>query len=124
MSNINSSIHWIVPTLAGTFLATSLLVIYVAYMNYLVEAYPDYAASLIAVNTFARSAGTAASPLFTTFMFNALGVNGGGSLVAGVATLFAATPFVFYKYGKKIRAKSKYSTAVSDNDTRSDEEKA
>lgn len=29
------SVHWIVPTLAGVFLATSILLIFVAYLNYL-----------------------------------------------------------------------------------------
>ena len=32
-----NSIHWIVPTIAGTFLATSILLIFVAYLNYLTE---------------------------------------------------------------------------------------
>jgi hypothetical protein len=41
-------------------------------------------------------------------MFAALGVGGGGSLIAGVATLLAAIPFLFYKYGKQIRLRSKF----------------
>lgn len=67
-----------------------------------------YAASAIAANTIARSACGAAAPLFTFQMFTALGVGGGGSLVAGVATLLAAIPFLFYKYGKQIRLRSKF----------------
>lgn len=67
-----------------------------------------YAASAIAANTIARSACGAAAPLFTSQMFAALGVGGGGSLIAGVATLLAAIPFLFYKYGKQIRLRSKF----------------
>lgn len=67
-----------------------------------------YAASAIAANTIARSACGAAAPLFTSQMFTALGVGGGGSLIAGVATLLAAIPFLFYKYGKHIRLRSKF----------------
>ncbi|KAK6065412.1 major facilitator superfamily transporter [Seiridium cupressi] len=103
-----NSIHWIVPTIAGVFLATSLMLIFVGFLNYLVDAYLLYAASAIAANTVARSACGAAAPLFTTYMFDALGVGGGGSLIGGVATLLAFIPFVFYRYGEGIRRRSKF----------------
>ncbi|KAJ4124972.1 hypothetical protein NW768_009313 [Fusarium equiseti] len=103
-----NSIHWIVPTIAGTLLATSLMLIFVAYLTYLVDVYLMYAASAIAANTIARSACGAAAPLFTNQMFDALGVGGGGSLIGGVATILAVIPFLFYKYGKQIRVRSKF----------------
>ncbi|KAJ6167110.1 hypothetical protein N7470_002557 [Penicillium chermesinum] len=102
------SIHWIVPTLAGCFLSSSLLLIFVAYLNYLVDVYLMYAASAIAANTIARSACGAAAPLFTNQMFSAMGIGGGGSLIGGVAALLAVIPFLFYKYGKQIRIRSKF----------------
>lgn len=67
-----------------------------------------FAASALAANTVARSAAGAAAPLFTQYMFNALGVGGGGSLIGGVAVLLAPIPFVFYKYGEPIRKRSKF----------------
>lgn len=85
-----------------------LLLIFVAYLNYLVDVYLMYAASAVAANTIARSACGAAAPLFTNQMFTALGVGGGGSLIGGVAALLAAIPFLFYKYGKQIRVRSKF----------------
>ncbi|EHA22184.1 hypothetical protein ASPNIDRAFT_192510, partial [Aspergillus niger ATCC 1015] len=108
MLTIISYIHWIVPTIAGGFLTAAMLLIFVAYLNYLVDVYMMYAASAIAANTIARSACGAAAPLFTNQMFAAMGVGGGGSLVGGVAALLAVVPFLFYKYGKQIRAKSKF----------------
>ncbi|OTA94938.1 hypothetical protein M434DRAFT_70141 [Hypoxylon sp. CO27-5] len=101
-------IHWIVPTIAGVFLATSLMLIFVGYLNYLVDSYLMYAASAIAVNTVCRSACGAAAPLFTNYMFDALGIGGGGSLIGGVATVLALIPFAFYKYGERIRIRSKF----------------
>jgi hypothetical protein len=80
-------VHWIVPTIAGALLATSLLLIFVGYLNYLVDTYLMYAASAIAANTIARSACGAAAPLLTNQMFEALGVGGGGSLIGGGAPL-------------------------------------
>lgn len=103
-----NSIHWIVPTIAGVFLATSILLIFVAYLNYLTDTYLMYTASAMAANTICRSACGAAAPLYTQYMFNALGVGGGGSLIGGVAVLLAPIPFIFYKYGEPIRKRSKF----------------
>lgn len=103
-----NSIHWIAVTLAGVFLSTSILLIFVAYLNYITDSYLMYAASALAANTVARSAAGAAAPLFTNYMFNALGVGGGGSLIAGVGCLLAPAPFLFYKYGRTIRERSKF----------------
>lgn len=70
-----------------------------------------YAASAIAANTIARSACGAAAPLFTNQMFSALGVGGGGSLIGGVAALLACIPFLFNRYGKQIRIRSRFAPA-------------
>lgn len=67
-----------------------------------------FAASAIAANTVLRSAAGAAAPLFTRQMFSALGIGGGGSLVGGVGALLAIIPFAFYKYGRKIRERSRF----------------
>ncbi|KAH8655253.1 major facilitator superfamily domain-containing protein [Xylariales sp. PMI_506] len=111
-----NSIHWIAPTLAGVFLATSLMLIFVAYLNYLVDTYLMYAASAIAANTVCRSACGAAAPLFTTQMFAALGVGGGGSLIGGVAALLAVIPFAFYRWGERIRVRSAFAPTDDDDD--------
>ncbi|KAF7961113.1 hypothetical protein EAE96_000780 [Botrytis aclada] len=103
-----SEVHWIVPTLGGVFLSTSILLIFVAYLNYLTDTYLMYAASAVAANTVCRSAAGAAAPLFTSYMFDALGVGGGGSLIGGIAVLLAPIPFLFYKYGGAIRERSKF----------------
>ncbi|RDW57651.1 hypothetical protein BP5796_12452 [Coleophoma crateriformis] len=110
-----NSVHWIVPTIAGAFLATSIVLIFVSYLNYLTDTYLVYVASALAANTVARSAAGAAAPLFTQYMFDALGVGGGGSLIAGVACLLAPIPFIFYKYGEPIRKRSKF--APTENNT-------
>lgn len=115
-----NSVPWIVPVIAGVFLSTSILLIFVAYLNYLTDTYLMFAASALAANTVARSACGAASPLFTQYMFNALGVGGGGSLIAGIAFLLAPIPFIFYKYGGPIRERSKFAPTPT---TRPDVEK-
>ncbi|KAJ5341805.1 hypothetical protein N7541_010929 [Penicillium brevicompactum] len=119
-----NEVHWIVPTLAGCFLSSCLLLIFVAYLNYLVDCYLMYAASAIAANTIARSACGAAAPLFTNQMFTALGVGGGGSLIGGVAAVLAVIPFLFYKYGAQIRVKSRFAPALDVRREKTDEESA
>ncbi|PHH71407.1 hypothetical protein CDD82_6531 [Ophiocordyceps australis] len=119
-----NSIHWIAPTLAGVFLSTSMLFIFVGFLNYLVDSYLQFAASAIAANTIARSACGAAAPLFTNQMFTALGVGGGGSLIAGIATLLAVIPFMFYKYGPAIRRRSRFAKADPVDKQPADEEAA
>lgn len=74
-----------------------------------------YAASAIAANTVLRSAAGAAAPLFTRQMFSALGIGGGGSLVGGVGAVLAIIPFAFYKYGRKIRERSKFAPTEGKN---------
>lgn len=81
-----------------------------------------YAASAIAANTIARSACGAAAPLFTNQMFSALGVGGGGSLIGGVAALLSIIPFLFYKYGKQIRIRSKFAPTTEKRPQPKDEE--
>ncbi|KAI1089219.1 MFS general substrate transporter [Rostrohypoxylon terebratum] len=103
-----SWIHWMVPTIAGVFLAASLMLIFVGYLTYLVDSYLMYAASAIAVNTVCRSACGAAAPLFTNYMFDALGIGGGGSLIGGIALVLVVIPFAFYKYGEGIRRRSRF----------------
>lgn len=103
-----NSVHWIVPTVAGTFLAASILLIFVSFINYLIDTYLMFAASTMAANTVARSACAAASPLFTQYMFDTLGIGGAGSLIGGVAVILVPIPFVFWRYGKYIRQRSKF----------------
>lgn len=103
-----NSIHWIVPSIAGVFLSASILLIFVAFLNYVTDTYLMYAASALAANTVARSACGAAAPLYTQYMFDALGVGGGGSLIGGIAILLAPIPFVFYYKGEPIRKRSKF----------------
>lgn len=96
------------PPIAGTFISMCIVVIFVAFTNYLVDTYLWFAASAVAINTVCRSAGAASAPLWTDSMFAALGVGPGGSVLGGVAVLLAAMPFVFYRYGEAIRARSRF----------------
>lgn len=66
------------------------------------------AASAIAANTFLRSLAGAVFPLFAQYMFAALKVNYTGTLLGCVALVLVPIPVAFWKYGHKLRARSKF----------------
>ncbi|ORX34129.1 putative transporter [Kockovaella imperatae] len=103
------NIHWIAPIMFGIPFGTGVIVMFLAVLNYLVESYLIYAASVLAANSVLRSLFGAAFPLFTSYMYKALGVHWAAALPGFFA--LALIPFiaVFYKYGAKIRANCKYS---------------
>ncbi|CAK7271315.1 hypothetical protein SEPCBS119000_004537 [Sporothrix epigloea] len=104
-------IHWIVPCLGLAMMGTGFFTIFQAALNYLVDTFQTYAASAIAANTFLRSCFAAAFPLAVSPLFHNLGVGPGSSITGGFAALLIPVPYVFYIYGKRIRARSKWSKA-------------
>lgn len=123
-------IHWIVPTLSGLLTGFGLMSIFLQALNYLVDAYLMFAASAIAGNTFLRSLCGAGFPLFARQMFQGLGIQWAGTLLGCVALVLAPIPFIFYKWGATIRARSKIAPTFSappdiphDEDTESMHEK-
>ncbi|CAJ0554994.1 Ff.00g135070.m01.CDS01 [Fusarium sp. VM40] len=104
-------IHWVVPCIGLVLLGTGFFTIFQAALNYLVDTFTAYAASAIAANTFLRSMFAAAFPLVVGPLYHNIGVGPGSSITGGFAALLIPVPFVFYIYGKRIRARSKWSKA-------------
>jgi hypothetical protein len=104
------SVHWIVPIIGSVPFGMGILYSYTSTLTYLVTGYRPIAASVLASNSFVRSYFAAAFPLCTQAMYDALGTTGATALVAGLATLFIPLPFIFYKIGARLRAKSRFAT--------------
>lgn len=47
-------------------------------------------------------------------MYDALGVGVGGSVIGAIAAVLAVIPFMFFKYGERIRARSKFTPTDED----------
>ncbi|EPY49499.1 spermidine family transporter [Schizosaccharomyces cryophilus OY26] len=105
---------WTVPTLSGSFVGFGIITIFQQSINYIVDCYSGVSASAIAANTLFRSSFGAAFPLFTTQMFNNLGIGWAGSLVGFVAVALIPFPFLLFFYGSKIRSMSKLCLKDSD----------
>ena len=107
-SGYSGQVHWIVPTLSGILTGFGLASIFLQALNYLVDSYLMFAASAIAGNTCLRSLAGAGFPLFSTYMFNGMGIQWASTLLGCVAAALVPIPIIFYYYGPRIRAKSAY----------------
>lgn len=102
---------WIVPVIGLYLMGCGFNIIFQAALNYLVDTFRQYSASAVAANTFLRSIFAAGFPLAISPLYSTLGVGPGQSIFAGFASLLIPVPFIFYAYGKRIRAKNKWSKA-------------
>ncbi|GAM82225.1 hypothetical protein ANO11243_002040 [Dothideomycetidae sp. 11243] len=100
------NVHWIWPILAGIPYGMGTSTIFIYASNYLVFSYGIYAASALAGNAVMRSILGATLPLAGPSMYSKLGSHWAGTLLACLEILCVPIPFVFYKYGGKIRMKS------------------
>ena len=101
-------VHWIVPTIGAFFVGNGLMLIFLPCFNYIIDCYLLYAASALAGNTFLRSAFGAAFPLFARQMFVNMKIQWASTLLGCLGAIMIPVPFLFYIYGKRVRASSKY----------------
>ena len=83
-------------------------------MNYLIDSYTIYAASVLAANSVLRSLFGAIFPLFTNQMYKNLGIHWASSIPAFLALMCVPFPFLFYKYGARIRVKCKFARVAQE----------
>ncbi|KAH7256148.1 major facilitator superfamily domain-containing protein [Fusarium tricinctum] len=107
------SVHWIVPIIGTVFFAWGLVLVFMALLNYLVDSYVIFAASVMAANSALRSLFGAAFPLFTRQMYDNLGVHWASSIPAFLALACVPFPFLFFRYGPQIRMKCKYAAEAA-----------
>lgn len=100
------NVHWIVPIIAGVPFGMGNAGVFIYASNYLVQSYGIYAASALAGNAVLRSIMGATLPLAGPSLYATLGPNWAGFLLGMLEAAFIPIPFIFYKYGHKIRNKS------------------
>jgi len=102
------SVHWIVPVLSGVSFGVGYLLIFMALLNYLVDAYEIFAASAMAAASMVRSLFGAVLPFAARPMYERLGVPWACSLLGFLSLLMCGIPFAFVVWGDRIRANSKF----------------
>ncbi|KAF8589941.1 MFS general substrate transporter [Ramaria rubella] len=106
----------VLPVLSGIPFGLGTILIIINFNAYLMDAYSLYCASALASTILLRSICAAAFPLISSPMFDALGDEWASSVFAFIALACAPVPFLFFKYGKWIRSKSKYALHTIDID--------
>lgn len=109
-------LSWVGPALGGFPVGFGFIFLYNSANNYLVDSYQHQAASALAAKTFIRSFWGAAVVLFTEQMYKRLGDQWASTLLAFLSLACCAIPFLFWKYGAKIREKSKYAYSGDDEE--------
>lgn len=108
------SVHWIVPIIASVPFGAGFLLIFTSINLYLIDSYAMFAASALASNAVMRSLFGTVFPLFSTHLYNNLGLNWAGTLVAFLSLACTPMPFLFMKYGSYLRRNSRYAPSGRD----------
>ncbi|KAK5167151.1 uncharacterized protein LTR77_007881 [Saxophila tyrrhenica] len=94
--------------ISGVFIGCGFVMVFMSGIIYLVDVYLFDANSALAANAFVRAAMAAGFPLFATPMYSKLGVQWATSLIGFLCLALLPAPFLFYKYGKRVRSWSKF----------------
>ena len=78
---------------------------------YIIDIYLSSSASALAANTFIRSAAAAGLPLAAPSMYKNLGTAWATSLLGFLCVALVPAPFLFYRYGSRLRKGSKYAVS-------------
>ncbi|GAM87470.1 hypothetical protein ANO11243_054950 [Dothideomycetidae sp. 11243] len=103
-----AGVHWIVPILSALPFGVGFLLLFMALLNYLVDAYDVYAASATAASAFSRSLFGAVLPFGARPMYTNLGVPWACSLLGFLSLALCVIPFAFIKYGDWLRERSPF----------------
>ncbi|KAF2706622.1 MFS general substrate transporter [Pleomassaria siparia CBS 279.74] len=99
---------WAASVCAAIPFGFGMVLIFLSIMNYLIDAYTIFAASVLAGNGILRSLFGAVFPLFTMQMYSSLGIHWASTIPAFLALACLPFPFLLYKHGATIRSKCKY----------------
>lgn len=98
-------IIWVGPASSGIAFGFGMVLCYYSVNNYIIDSYHKFSASALAAKVFLRSGGGAAFPLFTTQMYNRLGLQWASWLLAFIGLAMILIPYTFYAFGARLRAR-------------------
>ncbi|KAG5981755.1 hypothetical protein E4U55_002584 [Claviceps digitariae] len=108
-----TNVHWAVPIVGSGVFASGLVLVFLSLTNYLIDSYVIYAASVLAASAVLRSLFGTVFPLFAGYMYRDLGIHWASSIPAFLSLACLPFPFLFYKYGERIRSKCRYSAEAA-----------
>lgn len=102
-----SFVSWVGPTVALAPIAIGIFFIFESCYSFTADCYGLNASSAIAGQGLMRNTLGAVSPLFASQFFHNVGSQYAGLILALVASVLTLIPFVMFKYGPDLRARSK-----------------
>ena len=106
------SVSYIAPMFAGVPFGLGFMLIFMAMLNYLTDAYEIFAASANAAASMCRSLLAVVLPLATSRMFGRLGISGACALLGGLSAAMSVIPLLFIWKGPDIRSRSRFCIAL------------
>jgi len=95
--------HWIVPIIGLIPFGFGSMGVFMPIQTYLVDTYPQYAASGMAALSCVRMLFGALLPLAGPSMYRSLGLGWGNSLLGFIGVAMIPVPALVFKYGGRVR---------------------
>ncbi|KAF9042749.1 MFS polyamine transporter [Hymenopellis radicata] len=106
----DQGVHWIGTDIGLALVGGGAILILQSVQAYIVDTFALYAASALSAVACLRALAGFGFPLFAPAMYNALGYGKGVTVLAVISiTIGCPAPFLFWKYGQRIREKSRHS---------------
>ncbi|WVQ83309.1 hypothetical protein IAT38_005448 [Cryptococcus sp. DSM 104549] len=99
--------YW-VPMMSGLIFGMGLLSIFQGSTQYMIDAYGPFAASALSGSTFVRYSGAGVVILAFPTMYENLGDQWATSIFAFLGLALTPVPFVFYFFGRRVRARCRF----------------
>lgn len=101
-------VHWIVPTMSLVLVGFAANETSHTLSGYLADSYLLYSASAFSGLALVRAVGSGLMPLVAHEMYGALNANYAGTVLAGLAAVFCITPWIFFRFSKRLRQRSPF----------------
>ena len=109
--SVQARVHWIMPNIGIALFVAGTLICLQAMQGYVIDSYNTFAASALAAATVLRSLAGFAFPLFAPYLYQRLDYGWGTSVLGFISIAIGIpAPILFYYFGAKLRARSKYAS--------------
>ncbi|KAL6898490.1 major facilitator superfamily domain-containing protein [Trichoderma evansii] len=102
------SIHWGASIILSAPFGFGCVLVFLSCLNYLIDSYTIYAASVLGAAAMLRAFFGTAFPLFTDQMYENIGIHWASSISGFLTLVCLPFPFVMLEYGEMLRLKCKY----------------
>ncbi|KAK9416417.1 putative Major facilitator superfamily (MFS) profile domain-containing protein [Seiridium unicorne] len=109
--SVQGRVHWIMPNIGIAILTAGTMICLQSMQGYIIDTYTRFAASCTAAIVVLRSLAGFGFPLFAPCLYEKLDYGWGTSLLAFISIAIGIpAPVMFYVYGARLRAKSKFAS--------------